>query len=448
MLQLEELSVRLLQQAAKIAELESRLNQNSRNSHQPPSRDGLKKKPALSKPKGKKPGGQKGHPGNTLKMVAQADVVVEHLPTVCSCGHSLAGVESFELASRQVFDLPEPKLEVTEHRTLACICPHCRSVQQGLFPDEVAASVQYGPGVRSLVVLLNNSCQLPFGKIRQLFADLFGYAINESTQVAANQQCYEALEETSAHIQQCLEASEVNHYDETGLRVAGRLHWLHTCSNEHFTHLFVHPKRGQQALDSEASILPQASGWAVHDCYASYFRYDHCRHAVCGAHLLRELQAWQEQGSRWAKRMHELLLYAYHRSDQGRGVVAKFDFIKRRFAHIAQMADREEPPPSQSPKRKRVKRTKGRNLLERMLLRQDAVLAFAQYAEVPFTNNQAERDIRRAKIKQKVAGCFRTFQGAQVYARIEGFLSTARKQQRPVFRELLDTFSGANFLLT
>lgn len=430
----------------KIAELEARLNQNSSNSHRAPSSDGLSKKPALPRQKGKKRGGQPGHPGKTLKMVEQADVVVEHAPEQCACGRQLGDVSKQTLERRQVFDLPKPKLEVTEHRLQLCICPDCHRVQTGQFPQEVSAHVQYGSGVRSLSVLLNNSYRLSFSSIRQFFSDVFGYALNESTQVTANETCYEALADSEQVIRKELLASDVDHFDETGMRVDGKLHWLHTCSNEKFTHLFLHEKRGKEALDSAASVLAHYQGWAVHDCWSPYFSYKQCRHAVCGAHLLRELQGLLEQGSRWADLMQDVLLDAYVQSQEGQGVVADFDSISRRYDHICHMADEEEPPPIQQYPNKRPKKSKGRNLFERLVQHKDAVLAFAQYPEVPFTNNQAERDIRPAKVKQKIAGCFRTVKGAQVYARIQSFISTARKQQLNVFNELIASFKGANFL--
>ena len=441
-----EMEVQQKKLLAKVAELEAQLNQNSRNSNRPPSSDGLRKKPALPRKKGKKRGGQQGHKGKTLEMVAHPDRIIEHGPQRCCCGRSLEDVSKHTVERRQVFDLPEPKLEVIEHRLQICTCPDCQSIQVGAFPFEVAAHVQYGPGVRSLVVLLNNGFKLSFSRIRQFFTDVFGYQLNESTQISANNKCYEALAQSELQIRQALLGSAVNHFDETGLRVAGELHWLHNCSNEQFTYWFVHTKRGKKALDDEPSIIPHYRGWAVHDCWPSYFRFDRCRHAVCGAHLLRELQALIEQDAPWADRMRDLLLYAYTKSDEGQSTVPDFDLINRQYDRICQIADQQEPPPIYRYKNKRPKKSKGRNLLERLVQYKDAVLAFARYPEVPFTNNQAERDVRPAKIKQKVAGCFRTLHGAKGYARIQSFISTTRKHQLNVFNELVATFRGDNFL--
>lgn len=438
--QLEELQ-------AKVAELEARLSQNSKNSSRPPSSDGLTKQPAFPRQPGKKRGGQSGHKGKTLGMVAHADQIVPRAPEHCVCGYDLSGVPKKVVEKRQVFDLPAPKLEVTEYQLQSCICPACRQIQVGQFPESVSARVQYGPGVRSLSVLLNNGYQVSFSKIRRFFCDVFGYELNESTQVSANHRCFEALQSSQQRIQQELLQSPVNHFDETGLRVAGKLHWLHNCSNAKFTYLFVHAKRGKKALNNPASLIPTYEGWAVHDCWASYFGYESCRHAVCGAHLLRDLRGLIEQGSHWAARMHDLLLYAYHKSDRGQCTVPDMDWLYRRYDHICHLADKEEPPPQYRYKNKRPKKSKGRNLMERLVRYRDAVLAFAKYETVPFTNNQAERDVRPAKTKQKVAGCFRTLAGAQVYARIQSFLSTTRKHQLNVFNELVATFDGYNFLV-
>ena len=436
--------------AKRIAELESRLDQNSSNSNRPPSSDGLKKrivKPAFPIKKGKKRGGQEGHKGKTLEFVSAPDHLMNHAPARCSCGYSLDEVAKQTIESRQVFDLPEPKLEVTEHRLQSCVCPNCDRVNVGQFPKQVPAYVQYGARVRSLAVLLNVGFKLSHSRIRQFFGDVFGYHLNESTQISSNKKCYHALSQSEEMIKQKLLDSPVNHFDETGLRVAGKTHWLHNCSNESYTYWFIHSKRGKIALRDEPSLIPNYEGWAVHDCWPSYFHFDQCKHAICGAHLLRELQGLIEQKSIWADRMRDLLLYAYHKSDKGKSVVRDFGFITRQYERFCRMGEKEEPPPVYNYKNKRSKKTKGRNLLERLIKHQDGVLAFAQFEEVPFTNNQAERDVRPAKIKQKMAGCLRTFNGAQIYARIQGFISTTRKHQLNVFNELVATFSGHNFLV-
>ena len=430
----------------KIEELEARLNQDSQNSHRPPSSDGLKKKPAFPRSKGKKRGGQQGHKGKTLEMIEVADHYNFHDPSYCKCGEDLSEVIKHIHQRRQVFDIPSADLEVTEHLVRACICPRCKQQVSGTFPDGVKSRAQYGDRVKTLAVLLNVSYKIPYAKVKRFFGDVFGYELNESTQISIQKKCHQLLARSEEVIKTKLIASPVNHFDETGIRVAGNNSWLHDCSNALYTYLFAHPKRGKKAMNSEYSILPNYEGWAIHDCWRSYFLYKNCQHAVCGAHLLRELQALIEQKSSWADRMRDLLLYAYDRSTQGTSIALDFKTISRQYDRICKMADEEEPPPEYRYQGKRPKQSKGRNLLDRLILHKQAVLAFAKQDMVPFTNNVAERDVRPAKIKLKVAGSFRTFEGAKRYARIQSFISTVRKNQFNVFNELFATFGGYNFL--
>lgn len=440
----------LLQKQAELAE---RLNKNSRNSNKPPSSDGLKKpvsKPAFARKKGKKAGGQPGHQGRTLEICEQPDHFNEILPEKCTCGQALDKNKAEVVEVRQVFDLPQPKLEVTEHIVLGCTCPNCGVYNQGEFPEGVNARLQYGSGVRAMMVLLNVGFKLPVKKIQVLFTDLFGYAINSGTIVNAAQKCFDRLGPSEEVIKKSLFQSLVNHFDETGLRVQGSLYWLHTCCNGLFTYLFVHVHRGTKALqDAAVSILPGFKGWAVHDCWGSYFKFSDCLHAICGAHLVRELVALEEKGTDWARWFRRYLLALYLMTGQGKRALTASQQEKalRLFDEMWEYADRAEPPPERPVKgRGKPKSTKGRNLLMRLKKHQSAVLAFAFHAEVPFTNNQAERDLRPAKTKLKVAGSFRTLEGAHIYARIFGFISTVRKHQSSVFNELKYAFEGKTFL--
>jgi transposase len=432
---------------AEIAELKARLLADSHNSHQPPSSDGLRKHPALPKPSGRKKGGQPGHAGKTLTMVSAPDHTITCRPEVCSCGVSLQETAGIVIERRQVFDLPAPRLDVTEYHRLRCQCPDCGALHEGAFPAQVKAPTQYGSGVLALASLLNTGYLLPFKKIQRLFTDLFGAAINEQTVATANHICYEALAPSEARIKAALQQAPVCHFDETGIRVAGQLHWQHVVSSPSATYRFVHVNRGSLALDSPHSLLPGYTGWAVHDCWASYFRYASCHHALCGAHLLRELTAVAEQGRPWARQMHTLLLTLYRHSASGTRTVAYPQRWSQVYDALCRRAQREEPPPRRGSRRGKATRTKGRNLLERLIAYKAAVLAFAFYEEVPFTNNQAERDLRPVKVKQRISGCFRTLVGAHHYARISSFLSTARKQHRLVFKELCRVFHGHSFLL-
>ena len=240
--------------------------------------------------------------------------------------------------------------------------------------------------MREQVTKLSVDHKMPLKQISQLFEDMYGYDLNSGTIEDALERAYELAEPIEAQIVEQLTETEVAHFDETGVRVAGKLHWLHVVFTDKLTHLFVHEKRGADALNAEASVLKDFTGTAIHDCWSSYFNFTQARHALCGAHLLRELQA-------------------------------------------------------QRGKRGKPKQSKGRKLLNRLRTHETGVLAFAFEAGVPFTNNQAERDLRPAKVKQKVSGCFRTKTGAEVYARLQAAVSTFRKQGLNVFASLRDLFA-------
>jgi transposase len=426
---------------AENAELRRRLGLNSQNSHKPPSSDGYRKKriqPAL--PKEKKPlGGQAGHKGKTLRAVEKPDQVRLHLPERCAvCGRAISADEPHEVVSkRQVFDLPEPRLEVTEHRLGQIEC--CGRVQCGEYPPEVTASVQYGPGVRALVTQLSVDHKMPLEQICRLFSDLYGYELNSETVETTLEQGYELAAAVEAATIEQLKQAEVAHFDETGLRVAGRLRWLHVASNGLYTHLFVHPKRGAEALRSAASVLKDFRGRAVHDHLAAYYQFGEAKHGACLAHILRELRGLMEQGSAWAEAMHTFLLNLYGQALPLRGEAAIA--ARQRYGQILSQAELAEPPPEPKAGRGRPKSTAGRNLLRRLTEHEEAVLAFALVEGVPFTNNQAERDLRPAKVKQKVSGCFRTDHGAAVYARLQAMISTCRKQERNVFVTLRNLFA-------
>lgn len=441
MAQVSELSKRL-------ESLEGRLNQNSRNSHRPPSSDGLTKQPALPrKPKGKK-GGQQGHKGRTLKMVETPDVVINVYPSVCSCGADLSGTEHIVLEKRQVFDLPPKRLLVTEYRQYGGYCPCCEAYQSIPFPEGVGAPVQYGAQVKALCVLLATEYRTPFRKIEQWFKDVYGQAVNAGSVSSFMADCHQRLAPVETKIRTKLRQEAVAHFDETGIRCSGKLYWLHTASSSMYTLLFVHAKRGLEALKSSCSVLAGFSGWAVHDCWGSYFNLGLKKQALCMAHIVRELVGLSERGSRWAPHMRRLLLLLYQMTDNGHSCLDATQLSKAQkvYGRILAYADSEEPLPIKN-KRGRFKATKGRNLLRRLTALEPAVLAFAKYPEVPFTNNQAERDLRPAKVKLKVAGTFRDESGANEYARIQSFISTTKKHQFDVFSQLTAVFQNQNILI-
>jgi transposase len=441
---------------SRFAALEARVNQNSQNSSRPPSSDFGKNtpknttKPGIPKEK-KDKGGQTDHKGNTLLKVEKPDEIVQLGTPICDCGLLLDLSQAQVAQTYQVFDLPVPKLYITEYQRLMQKCA-CGKTHLGAKPDFIHANVQYGPNVRAFTTLLSNACNLSHQKVSTLFCDLFGYDLNESTVLSNNQFMYESLAPTEEIIKKALLQSEVVHFDESGMKINKTLHWLHTACNAVFTYLFVHEKRGKKAHTGTTSILPSFKNWAIHDCFATYFTYIYAKHGLCNAHLLRELQFQIEQGKLWATQIHEFLLDLHVRTEKGTIPLQNIAVEKETWKKMCiQAIETEEilllaqkPLPvlslfdnEKTPKKRgRKARGKSLKLLDRLLEHTNSILAFAEFEAVPFTNNQAERDIRPIKTKLKVATCFRTTDGANRYARIQGFISTCRKNNLNVFEQL------------
>jgi len=427
----------------RVSELKARCKSNSSNSSRPPSSDGYQKKPAFPRKSKGKNGGQKGHKGNNLKQILSANKTVKCIPKQCECGHIFNPSELKISEKRQVFDIPKPQLYITEYQIYKGRCSGCGKIHRGVAPQGVTAPTQYGNGVKSFVVMLNAHFNIPYKKIQLLFKDLFGYPINESTIYSANEKCFTKLKPSEDIIKEGVISSGLGHSDESGVRVEGKLQWLHVFSNRLYTHLFIHPKRGLEAMQSNKSALNNFFGWLIHDHYHSYFKFSEINHALCGAHILRELQGVVDgENKKWARIFHTFLMQVYNMSFEER--IHKKQNIKNRYMQICELGEKTEPLPIKTKGRK--KRTKGRNLVERLIKEQDMVLAFAFDENIPFTNNLAERDVRPIKTKQKVSSTFRSAYGADMYARIQSFISTARKNNKNVFDELHTTFDGYNFL--
>lgn len=451
--QQQALQIALLE--ARVKQLENQLNQNSKNSSKPPSSDGFKRTKSQRAKSGKQSGGQKGHPGHTLKMVDSPDQVQAHTVDCCrQCGGSLAdqAVDNYE--RRQVFDIPPLKLEVTEHRVEQKTCPVCGTCNKASFPEKVTQPVQYGPEVQALAVYLNQYQLLPYDRIRELFADLFGQPISEGTLLAINQVCGAALTSTEQEIKRLLLNAPVIHCDETGARVSGKLQWLHSVSDEHLTHYSIQPKRGSEAMD-EMEILPVYKGVAKHDFWKAYLKYS-CDHSLCNAHHLRELTAIVENENQvWAEQMKELLLDIKAAVDEQKEnsktqleLEQLMDF-ESCYNRIIALGYEENPlviEEKPKGKRGRPKKTKARNLLERLDNHRQETLNFMYNFRIPFDNNQAERDIRMTKVQQKISGGFRTLQGAQTFCRIRGYISTVKKNSVPVLGAIRDALLGNPFV--
>jgi len=425
------------------AELEAFVTKDSHNSSRPPSTDPpwRKRTKSLRRPSGKLPGGQLGHPGHTLRPTQKPTRVVTHRPKQCRhCHTSLREGHSTGAERRQVIDLVPVRLRVIEHRAEVVRCPACGQRTKAEFPQGVRASVQYGSSVLARALYLHDYQLLPYQRTAEAMRELFGCAMSAGTVSTAVRQCATGLIETEVKIKRSLRRSPVIHADETGLRVAGRLHYVHVASTARLTHYGADARRGKTAID-ELNILPQYRGTLVHDGWLSYTFYPKCRHALCGAHLLRELVYFEELGSEtkaWATPLKELLLEMKSEvervSAEGRKQLAA-----QRLAALTLSYDRliaeglKAPPPPDVPEQVQKQ---GRNLLLRLERRKEDVLRFVTDFSVPFDNNQAERDLRMVKLQQKTSGCFRTEEGARQFCRIRSYVSTMRKQGKGVLRAL------------
>jgi transposase len=412
---------------------------DSHNSSKPPSSDPLGRKRPRSQRRrsGKKPGGQLGHQGETLHLLATPDELIEHRPAVCrACQAPLdeaAVVEGCE--RRQVHELPPLHLVVREHRALHVRCPACEQISVGAFPPEAPSRAQYGPRLRALAVYLVEHQLVPYARVRELFADLLGAHVSVGTLNRWVQQGAATLQPVEAAIKAALQRAPVLHSDETGVRRAGKLAWAHVSCTAQLTHYAIHAQRGSAATDA-IGILPAYQGVSVHDGWKPYRHYTRCRHALCNIHHLRELTFLAEADHQpWAKELKALLLemkaaaeQARLRGDQ-RLRDAEHQAFLARYADLMATGLAANPPPQRQPgQRGRLKQSPARNLLERLWMGQEEVLAFLDDLAIPFDNNQAEQDLRMLKVQQKIAGSFRAPAGSEAFARIRGYLSTLRKQ--------------------
>lgn len=454
---IQEQEVRIQQLEIKIYELEARLAKNSSNSSKPPSSDGLKKPPKTTSQRGKsgkKPGGQKGRKGKTLNQIDNPDHVITHSPEACEgCDGDLTGIKGIETEKRQVFEIPEPKIEVTEHQVIAKTCPCCGKVSKGKFPDHVSAPVQYGIRVQALVAYFDNQHHIPVDRLCQIFEEVFNVSISPGTCSNINERLYKNLEIFETNLKAFLIGSKVLHFDETGIRCNKKLNWIHVASSKRATFYGIHAKRGQEAID-EFEVLPKFKGTAVHDHWFPYFSYIQVKHGLCNSHHLRELTyVHAHEKEEWAGKMKKLLIKAKHlvkkNLENGYLPQDKASTIEKEYAQILQdgFTYHESLPPLPRGKRGRQKQRVGKNLLDRLKKKKDCVLLFMYDFEVPFTNNLGEQDIRMVKLQEKISGCFRTTQGAKIFCRIRSYISTARKQGWWILAALSDAIRGHPRLL-
>ena len=442
------LLVRLERLEEEIAELK----RNSRNSSKPPSsdRNNPSKPEKKRKPKGKRrPGAQKGHRGKTLRQVAEPDTVVLHrLGGKCAhCESDLHGVRIRGHEKRQVFDLPERiAMEVTEHRAEKGTCPCCARPVKASFPEGVDAPVQYGERTRAMVLYLQTYQLLPCERLGELFADLFGCALSTGTICRMLERSAGKTAPVMDAIREKIREGPCLHSDETGMSLSGEIHWLHTASTATLTYLHVDRQRGEPAMLA-MGVLEGYTGFVIHDYLSSYYRFPGIRHGLCNAHHLRDLTCVHEQhGQEWGADMIAFLLEAKKRDDRakagGRPLGGKtLDRLQRRYFEILEDGYALNPEPVRRPgQRGRLKRGKPLNLLDRFRDRPEEVMAFLLHG-VPFDNNQAERDLRMMKTKQKISGCFRNLDQARAFAGLRSIISSAKKQAINVMGIIKETLA-------
>lgn len=451
-MRLQEKLQELDQLKLRVAELERQLKANSQNSSKPPASDGYRK-PApksLRSKSGRRSGGQEGHEGHTLLMVSNPDKIQEHWPERCgNCGRHLGREHASGFERRQVHDVPLIPVEVTEHRAIGVCCCGCGETTHGTYPEDVKPGAQYGSRVMGIALYLQTYQLLPMARTQEAMWDLLRCRPGQGTFVNMRTRAVEKLAPQNAAIKAALMKAAVGHFDETGLRVMKKLWWLHNASTVDLTHYAVDIQRGQAAMRRNG-ILPGFNGVMVHDALSSYREFPG-EHALCNAHLLRELTAQEEAlpNQTWATKLKALLVEV---KDQVSNSILRKQtqlppdqitvFEKRYFELVKQGLILNPRPPPEPGKRGRPKASLATNLLERLRDRKDSVLKFMHNFAVPFDNNLSERDLRMMKVKQKVSGCFRSEAGACEFAAVRGYISTVRKQGYGPLEALVQLFDG------
>ena len=432
--QLDELQARVAELQAQVADLMARVKQNSKNSSKPPSSDGLGK-PApksLRKKTGRKPGRPRGQPGATMELADHPDHVIRHEPPTCrTCGTGLAGARETGAERRQVTEIPPVKAEVTEHQMIEMECPCCGERTKADAPDGVTAPVQYGPRAAALGTYLWHGQFLSRNRACAALGEMFGCAPSLAALAAQARKIAGLISPAITAITAALAGADVAHFDETGFRVAGKLAWVHSASAGKFVLVTVHPKRGKEAMDA-AGVLPAFTGIACHDAWKPYDSYyGVAGHALCGAHLLRELIAVTETGTEddviWAQQAIDALLELKEAAgaarEAGRCAIDP-EILDKQCRWFREAADAGIVLNAA----RRSKLQKKRNALAtRMRDRADDYLRSARDLQVPFDNNRAEQDIRMSKLRIKVSGCMRSMTGAEVFCAIRSYLATAAR---------------------
>jgi transposase len=420
-----------------------RLGLNSTNSSIPPSKDQNRTK-SQRKSTGKKKGGQKDHPGETLMQVAEPDEIKEIAIDQTTLPKGIYKKVGHE--KRQVFDL-DISVIVTEYRAEILENENGKRFTAP-FPEGIVSPVQYGNTVKAHAVCLSQYQLLPYNRIEEYFGDQMKLPLSAGSIYNFNKKAFDLLSDFETHLKEELIKSPLIHADETGININGKISWLHVNANKNWTYFFPHQKRGTEAMDA-MGVLPKFKGFLGHDHWKSYYNYQDVLHFLCNEHHLRELQrAYEQDKQEWAKEMQDFLLNLNKTVEEAGGVLSKEEAQKwkEKYRELIKKAEIEcpLPKPPKEKKRGRIKRSKARNLLERFRDYEDDILRFVEVLIVPFTNNLAERDVRMTKVQQKISGCFRSFEGAEMFCRIRSYISSAKKQGFSASYALQSLFDGKN----
>jgi len=431
---------------AEIKKLHARINANSTNSSRPPSSSPFVKPKSLRVKTGRRPGGQPGHKGSTLRVLQTPDVVVEHKIDTCShCGCDIS-MQAATMKRRQVLDV-EITPVVIEHAVMSKTCMACGKTNTAKFPSGVDHYIQYGNTFSAIVVCLAKGNYIPYDRLSEISKDIFGIDVSSGTLVNIVHRCGKSLEGSMEYIKDKLKQAAVVHFDETGNRVKGGNEWLHSAGNEKYTYIKTHARRGSAATD-DIGILPEFKGIAIHDFWKSYYNYTLCEHALCNAHILRELNGIRENFAQaWPDKMKKLLVDIKQNVDACGGALSLPETIdyEARYDKILESAEKENSAkgaPKRRGKRGRIAKSKASNLLERMTKYKKDILRFMTDSAISFDNNLAERDIRMSKLQQKISGGFRSDEGSQAFDNIRSYISTATKQGLSMFDSIHAAISG------
>ena len=435
-----------------IKELEEKLNKNSRNSSKPPSSDGLKKpnrNTSLREKGNRKQGAQPGHPGTRMVITGKPDHIEELVPAPCRNCPDWKKCRGTACISEKRYRVDiEIHQTLEEYDCLNVVCPKNNAVLRGEFPENIKGEIQYGTNISAFIVALNTIGAVSAKRIQEIAGSLFDLPVSTGTVCRMLSRCAAKASAAVEEIRQKVAALDVAHFDETGTRVDGRTQWVHVACSPEYTYLFS-GRRGKEGMD-EMGVLPHFSGVAVHDCWASYWKFP-VEHSICLAHLLRELngiienhgeQMWPVEFKKFLLKMKKLREKAV---SEGKEELSRYHLqkISRQYDEIIKTAHKENPQPEKEPGRK-GRRKKGRvpALVERLEKYKGEVCRFIKDFRVAFDNNQAERDLRMIKTKTKVSGCFRTEEGIRNYLTVMSYVGTAKKHGKNAYEAIKSIFEN------